>query len=60
MKKLSILLTLLFCFTSVWGHDVTVDGIYYNLNKKDTTASVTYRGAEFYYYDEYAGEVVIP
>lgn len=60
MKKLSILLTLLFCFTSVWGHDVTVDGIYYNLNKKDTTASVTYRGGEFYYYDEYAGEVVIP
>lgn len=43
------------------AHDVEVDGIYYNLNTAEQTASVTFRGDSYdQYKDEYSGNVVIP
>ena len=61
MKKLFSLFILCLCFSTAWGHDVEVDGIYYNLNNEDKTARVTYRGDSYDSYEnEYTGEVVIP
>ena len=39
------------------AQDVYINGVFYNLNKEDKTASVTYRGS---YINEYLGEVTIP
>ena len=61
MKKLFLLLTLLLCTSMAWAHDVEVDGIYYNLNQTNKTATVTFKG--YYpdsYANEYSGEIVIP
>ena len=61
MKKLFFLLTLLLCTSMAWAHDVEVDGIYYNLNQTNKTATVTFMGSSYdSYYNEYLGEVVIP
>ena len=61
MKKLFLLLTLLLCTSMAWAHDVEVDGIYYNLNQTNKTATVTFKGSHYSSYDnEYSGEVVIP
>ena len=61
MKKNLLLLTLLLCTSMAWAHDVEVDGIYYNLNQTNKTATVTFKGSYYYSYDnEYSGEVVIP
>ena len=61
MKKSFLLLTLLWGALSAWAHDAEVDGIFYNLNKADKTATVTYKGDSSDAYDsEYAGDVVIP
>ena len=61
MKKLLLLLTLLLCTSMAWAHDVEVDGIYYNLNQTNKTATVTFKGFDYSSYDnEYSGEVVIP
>lgn len=61
MKKFLSLFILSLCFSAVWAHDVEVDGIYYNLNKDDNTASVTYKGYNHDSYEnEYTGDVVIP
>ena len=61
MKKLFLLLTLLLCTSMAWAHDVEVDGIYYNLNQTNKTATVTFKGSSYDSYDnEYSGEVVIP
>ena len=61
MKKLFLLLTLLLCTSMAWAHDVEVDGIYYNLNQTNKTATVTFKGSDFNsYYNEYSGKVVIP
>ena len=35
-------------------------GIFYNLNREDKTASVTFKGDSYYDYNEYSGEIVIP
>ena len=52
---------LLFCATSLWASDTSVDGIWYKFDSSTKTASVTFRGNNFYsYYDEYSGTVVIP
>ena len=46
---------------ALWAHDVEIAGIYYNLDKTNKTAEVTYRGDDFYDYDdEYLGSVTIP
>ena len=61
MKKSFLLLTLLCGVLSAWAHDVEVDGIFYNLNNTNKTATVTFRGDSYDAYDdEYAGDVVIP
>ena len=61
MKKFFLLLTLLWGALSAWAHDAEVDGIFYDLNKADKTATVTYKGDSYDAYDsEYAGDVVIP
>ena len=61
MKKFVLLLSLLWGALSAWAHDAEVDGIFYNLDAGNKTASVTYKGDDFYSYDgEYAGDVVVP
>ena len=61
MKKYSLLLTLLWGALSAWAHDAEVDGIFYNLDADNKTATVTYKGNYEYSYDnEYSGDVVIP
>ena len=61
MKKSFLLLSLLWGALSAWAHDAEVDGIFYNLNNANKTATVTFRGDSYYAYeDEYAGDVVIP
>ena len=60
MKKIFLLLVILLGFHSAWAHDVVVNGVYYNLNKEDSTATVTYRGSSHLATDDYIGEVLIP
>ena len=61
MKKTFLLLTLLWGVLSAWAHDAEVDGIFYNLDAGNKTATVTFKGDDYYPYDdEYAGDVVIP
>lgn len=66
MKKLntnSILLAVLMSMVAsvTSAHDIEVDGIYYRITSSDDlTVAVSYKGSEYYYYDEYYGDVVIP
>ena len=56
-----LLITLLLSFHNVWGYDAEVNGIFYNLNTENYTATVTYKGSNpGEYYHEYAGNIVIP
>ena len=57
MKKYFLLLTLLCLSLSARAHDAEVDGIFYNLDAANKTATVTYDGE---YNNEYSGDVVIP
>ena len=61
MKKSFLLLSLLWGALSAWAHDAEVDGIFYDLNNTNKTATVTFRGDSYDAYEyEYAGDVVIP
>ena len=61
MKKSFLLLSLLWGALSAWAHDAEVDGIFYNLDAGNKTATVTFKGDEYDSYEgEYAGDVVIP
>ena len=61
MKNYFLLLTLLCLSLSAWAHDAEVDGIFYNLDAANKTATVTFKGKySGSYYDEYSGDVVIP
>ena len=61
MKKIFLLLVLFLGFHSAWAHDVEVDGIFYNLNREEKTASVTFKGDKYNSYsNEYSGKIVIP
>ena len=55
------LFTLLFAIVAstgtIFANGTEIDGIYYNLNSSDMTASVTYRTS---YYDSYTGNVIVP
>lgn len=42
---------------AAWGYTAKIDGIYYDLNSSNHTATVTYRNQN---YVSYSGEVVIP
>ena len=54
MKKIFLLFFLLLGVLSAWAYSVEVDGIYYHLDKKNKTASVTSGKPK------YEGTVVIP
>lgn len=58
-KRLLLFLSIILSF-SAFAHDVEIDGIFYNLNKIDKTATVTYEGADYYSEVEYSGDIVIP
>ena len=61
MKKIFLLLVLFLGFHSAWAQKVEVDGIYYNLNSENKTASVTFKGDSYEdYQSEYSGAIVIP
>ena len=61
MQKIFLLLTLLCLSLSARAHDAEVDGIFYNLDTDNRTATVTFKGDYEYSYDnEYSGDVVIP
>ena len=61
MNKFFLLLTLLCLSLSARAHDAEVDGIFYDLNADNKTATVTFKGdSPGSYYNEYSGDVVIP
>ena len=61
MKKYFLLLTLLCLSLSARAHDAEVDGIFYNLDATNSTATVTFQGDNYdSYYNEYSGDVEIP
>ena len=60
MKKIFLLLTLLCLSLSARAYDAEVDGIFYNLDAANKTATVTFKGDNYWDDDEYSGDVVIP
>ena len=60
MNKIFLLLTLLCLSLSARAHDAEVDGIFYNLDAANKTATVTFKGDNYWDDDEYSGDVVIP
>ena len=61
MKRILLLFSaLMLSCIALWAHDVVIDGIYYNLDKTNKTAEVTYRGEYNEYDNEYSGSVIIP
>ena len=60
MKKICLLLILLCLSLSARAHDTQVDGIFYNLDVVNRTATVTFKGDNCWDDDEYSGDVVIP
>ena len=60
MQKIFLLLTLLCLSLSARAHDAEVDGIFYNLDAVNRTATVTFQGDHSWDYNEYSGNVVIP
>ena len=61
MKNYFLLLTLLCLSLSARAHDAEIDGIFYNLDVANKTATVTFKGNNYGSYDnEYSGDVVIP
>ena len=60
MKNYFLLLTLLCLSLSARAHDAEVDGIFYNLDTANRTATVTFKGGSSNLYYEYYGDVEIP
>ena len=60
MQKIFLLFTLLCLSLSARAHDAEVDGVFYNLDTANKTATVTFKGNNEYSFDEYSGAVVIP
>ena len=61
MKKIILFLTLLCLSLSARAHGAEVDGIFYNLDADNKTATVTFKGDNYDSYDnEYSGDVEIP
>ena len=58
LLKISQLLLALLLPATALAHDFEVDGIYYIINGNE--ASVTYKGASFFYSRAYSGSVTIP
>ena len=56
-----LLLLLVASVSAIQASDTKVDGIWYDFDSYNHTASVTYRGSSYSSYsDEYSGEVIIP
>ena len=62
MKKITFTLFLLLALLPVGAlaHHFEVDGIYYSINRDDTTVTVTYKGSSFFNSTDYTGVVTIP
>ena len=61
MEKFFLRLTLLCLSLSARAHNAEVNGIFYNLDAANKTATVTFKGNYYDSYDnEYSGDVVIP
>ena len=61
MKNYFLLLARRLCLSlSARAHEAEVDGIFYNLDAANKTATVTFKGDDPYSYNEYSGDVVIP
>ena len=62
MKKIfTFFLVLAASMGIVYASNTQVDGIWYDFDINNHTASVTYRDSDYHYYDnEYSGEVIIP
>ena len=62
MKRILLLFSaLMLSCIALWAHDVEIDGIFYNLDDTNNTASVTYKGnSSGSYSNEYKGSVSIP
>ena len=62
MKKLfTLFLALVASVGIIYASDTQVDGIWYDFDNTNNTATVTYRGSSYdSYYDEYSGSVIIP
>jgi hypothetical protein len=59
-KIFSLLLTLVISI-GAWASDIEIDGIWYDFNSTDLTATVTYKGSSYSQYkDEYTGDITIP
>ena len=56
-QKLATLFFMAFFPLAMVAYDCEVDGIYYNLDNSNNTASVTYKNSD---YNSYSGSVVIP
>lgn len=60
MKKLILILAAIVA-SNVFASDIEINGIWYDFNNVDYTASVTFKGAKYSSYtNEYQGNVVIP
>ena len=59
LKSLLAIVCLLWSI-GVYAHDFEVNGIYYKINGSSNDVFVTYRGNNYYSYNEYTGSVVIP
>ena len=61
-RTLKVLLALLFMCSAqlLYAYDCEVDGIWYNLNTTNKTASVTYKSSPYFADREYKGIVYVP
>lgn len=61
MRKYLLPILVLCIPLAVSAHDFLADGIYYNIDDTNKTATVTYKGDTYNEYsNEYAGIIVIP
>ena len=60
-KLFTFFLALIASVSAIYASDTKVDGIWYDFNESNKTATVTYQGDDpYWYYNEYSGSVVIP
>ena len=61
MKKLfTLFLALVASVGALYASDISVDGIWYDFNESNKTATVTFLGMRYDDFNEYSGSVVIP
>ena len=59
-KLFTLLLTVAASVGTMFASNTQVNGIWYDFDSSNRTATVTYRGASYSAYNEYTGSVVIP